>query len=61
MEKEVLDYILVPAGLLIMVAYHIWLLHHVVHHPSRTVIGLNALNRRFWVAAMMEVYMYIII
>ena len=55
MEKKVLDLILVPTGLLVMVAYHSWLLHRVVRHPTKTVIGVNAINRRFWVQAMMEV------
>ena len=55
MEKQVLDYTLVPTGLMIMVGYHIWLLYQVVKHPTRTVMGINAINRRFWVRAMMEV------
>ncbi|GMP25112.1 hypothetical protein CsSME_00002135 [Camellia sinensis var. sinensis] len=54
MERQLLDYILVPTGLLIMLAYHIWLLYQVVNHPSRTVIGINSINRRFWVLSMME-------
>jgi hypothetical protein len=55
MEKQILDYVLVPVGLLFMTAYHIWLLHQIANHPTRTVIGINAINRRFWVRAMMEV------
>ncbi|XP_057507286.1 uncharacterized protein LOC130790304 [Actinidia eriantha] len=54
LEKQVLDYTLVPTGLMIMVGYHIWLLYQVVKHPTRTVMGINAINRRFWVRAMME-------
>ncbi|KAA8533512.1 hypothetical protein F0562_031054 [Nyssa sinensis] len=54
MEKRLLDYILVPAGLLIMVAYHIWLLYQILKNPTRTIVGINAINRRFWVRAMME-------
>ncbi|KAA8540118.1 hypothetical protein F0562_026810 [Nyssa sinensis] len=54
MEKQLLDYLLVPAGLLIMLAYHIWLLYRIVNHPTTTVVGINAINRRFWVLAMME-------
>ncbi|KAI4306999.1 hypothetical protein L6164_030234 [Bauhinia variegata] len=54
MEKKVLDYILVPSGLLLMVAYHLWLFYRIVKHPTKTVIGVNAINRRFWVQAMME-------
>ncbi|XP_058183830.1 uncharacterized protein LOC131301502 [Rhododendron vialii] len=54
MEAQILDYTLVPLGLLIMVGYHIWLLYQLVNHPSTTVIGFQAINRRFWVSAMME-------
>lgn len=61
MEKKVLDFILVPSGLFVMVAYHCWLLYHVVKHPTKTVIGVNAINRRLWVQAMMEVHNYIYI
>lgn len=55
MEKKVLDYVLVPSGLFVMVTYHLWLLYRILKHPNRTVIGINAVNRRFWVRAMMEV------
>uniref|UniRef100_A0A7N2MGW9 DUF599 domain-containing protein n=1 Tax=Quercus lobata TaxID=97700 RepID=A0A7N2MGW9_QUELO len=54
MEKSVLDYVLVPAGLVVMVSYHIWLLYRILKHPNNTIIGINAINRRFWVRAMME-------
>ncbi|XAR52129.1 hypothetical protein NMG60_11020040 [Bertholletia excelsa] len=54
MKTQVLDYLFVPGGILVMVAYHIWLLYHVVKHPVRTIIGINAINRRFWVRFMME-------
>ncbi|KAL2550881.1 hypothetical protein Fot_12411 [Forsythia ovata] len=54
MEKQMLDYVLVPVGLLAMVVYHIWLLHQIVRRPTRTVVGINAINRRFWVRAMMD-------
>lgn len=55
MEKEILDYVLVPLGILVMVAYHIWLLRQIICRPATTVIGINAINRRLWVRAMMEV------
>ncbi|XP_010034922.2 uncharacterized protein LOC104424252 [Eucalyptus grandis] len=54
MDKKVLDYTLVPSGLFIMMAYHAWLLHRIVKHPDKTVVGVTAINRRFWVRAMME-------
>ncbi|XP_021290274.1 uncharacterized protein LOC110421118 [Herrania umbratica] len=54
MERKYLDCILVPLGILTMVAYHIWLLHRVIKHPTKTIIGVNAISRRFWVHSMME-------
>ncbi|XWS61449.1 hypothetical protein CRYUN_Cryun07bG0126700 [Craigia yunnanensis] len=53
-EKKHLDLILVPIGIFLMVAYHLWLLYRIVKHPTKTVIGVNTINRRFWVRAMME-------
>ncbi|XP_057800718.1 uncharacterized protein LOC131016121 [Salvia miltiorrhiza] len=53
MEKEILDYVLVPLGLVVMVSYHLWLLRQVLRRPSTTVIGINAGSRRLWVRAMM--------
>ncbi|KAK4362827.1 hypothetical protein RND71_018068 [Anisodus tanguticus] len=54
MEEQVLDYVLVPVGLLFMVSYHVWLLHRILKQPHHTVIGINSINRHFWVRAMME-------
>ncbi|KAL5568068.1 hypothetical protein UlMin_024643 [Ulmus minor] len=54
MEEKVLDYYLVPLGLAVMVAYHVWLFYRIVKHPTKTVVGINAINRRYWVRAMME-------
>ncbi|KAL6533403.1 hypothetical protein OROMI_027515 [Orobanche minor] len=54
MEKKILDYVLVPVGLLVMVVYHMWLLRQISRRPATTVLGVNAANRRLWVRAMME-------
>ncbi|XP_075476480.1 uncharacterized protein LOC142517872 [Primulina tabacum] len=54
MEEQILDYVLVPLGLTLMVAYHIWLLRQIITRPATTVVGINAINRRLWVRAMME-------
>lgn len=54
MEERVLDYVLVPVGIAGMLAYHIWLFHQIVKRPTVTVVGINAINRRFWVQAMMK-------
>ncbi|GAA0152949.1 hypothetical protein LIER_37595 [Lithospermum erythrorhizon] len=53
-NMQILDWILVPLGLVLMVSYHIWLLHQIFNNPIRTVVGINAANRRLWVSAMME-------
>ncbi|KAF5807124.1 hypothetical protein HanRHA438_Chr05g0239141 [Helianthus annuus] len=54
MEEKDLDFVLVPAGLLVMAVYHVWLLYQIRRKPVRTVVGMNAINRRFWVSSMME-------
>ncbi|XP_058085396.1 uncharacterized protein LOC131232897 [Magnolia sinica] len=54
MKKEDLDLVLIPLGLSLMVAYHVWLFHRVLTRPTETVMGLNAINRRIWVQTMME-------
>ncbi|MCL7035745.1 hypothetical protein MKW94_011191 [Papaver nudicaule] len=54
MKREILDYTLVPLGLSLMVSYHVWLLYRIITHPTKTVIGINAINRRIWVKTMME-------
>ncbi|XP_031280251.1 uncharacterized protein LOC116138707 [Pistacia vera] len=48
------DIVLVSSGLLMMLSYHFWLLNRIIKHPTKTVIGVNAINRRFWARAMME-------
>uniref|UniRef100_A0A0E0LRB0 Uncharacterized protein n=1 Tax=Oryza punctata TaxID=4537 RepID=A0A0E0LRB0_ORYPU len=52
-SKE-LDYVLVPLGMAVMVAYHLWLLLRIRRRPATTVIGINAINRRIWVRHIME-------
>uniref|UniRef100_A0A1D1YHQ9 tRNA(Met) cytidine acetyltransferase TmcA n=1 Tax=Anthurium amnicola TaxID=1678845 RepID=A0A1D1YHQ9_9ARAE len=54
MGKQSLDYALVPLGLLVLVAYHIWLVRRVRKQPTTTVMGVNAINRRLWVHSMMQ-------
>ncbi|KAL3524501.1 hypothetical protein ACH5RR_017335 [Cinchona calisaya] len=54
MEEKVVEYVLVAVGLGGMVAYHVWLLLQIVKRPTTTVIGINAINRRLWVHAMMQ-------
>ncbi|CAO2821414.1 unnamed protein product [Amaranthus hypochondriacus] len=54
MKQEILDYSLVPSGLLVMVCYHVWLFHKIIKQPTKTIVGIHAINRRYWVQAMME-------
>ncbi|XP_021760585.1 uncharacterized protein LOC110725411 [Chenopodium quinoa] len=54
MKEKVLDYFLVPLGLLIMVGYHVCLFYKIMKQPTKTVVGIHAINRRLWVEAMME-------
>jgi len=54
MKEQLLDCILVPLGLMVMLGYHVHLLHRVIREPTKTVVGVHAMNRGFWVHAMME-------
>ncbi|KAI3686451.1 hypothetical protein L1987_80128 [Smallanthus sonchifolius] len=54
MKENNLDFVLVPLGMLVMAVYHVWLLYQIRRKPVHTVIGMNAINRRFWVRSMME-------
>ncbi|XP_043687491.1 uncharacterized protein LOC122638703 [Telopea speciosissima] len=49
-----LDVILVPAGLLIMFTYHLYLIYRVLRYPETTVIGYENINRKAWVENMMQ-------
>ncbi|XP_010549100.1 PREDICTED: uncharacterized protein LOC104820377 [Tarenaya hassleriana] len=53
LKEEYLDLVLVPLGLVIMAAYHAWLVSAVFRRPKLTVIALNAESRRQWVFSMM--------
>ncbi|KAK6127671.1 hypothetical protein DH2020_038587 [Rehmannia glutinosa] len=55
MEEKQLDLVLVPLGLGVLLAYHIWLLFTIRRNPTRTVIGLNAESRRKWVFCLMAI------
>ncbi|KAJ4803761.1 hypothetical protein LUZ62_016327 [Rhynchospora pubera] len=54
MKANDLDYVLVPLGLALIAAYHLWLLYRIIYQPAKTVIGINAINRRIWVETIME-------
>ncbi|GJM93546.1 hypothetical protein PR202_ga10110 [Eleusine coracana subsp. coracana] len=52
-REEQLDLVLVPLALAALAGYHLWLLYTILRHPTRTVIGVNAMARKRWVTAMM--------
>ncbi|KAL6661128.1 hypothetical protein ACP70R_000512 [Stipagrostis hirtigluma subsp. patula] len=49
-----LDAVLIPLGVLVPVAYHLWLWRAVRRRPLRSTLGINAAARRLWVFAMMK-------
>lgn len=50
-----LDLVLVPTGILFMVAYHLYLLYRIKKYPNTTVTGFENANKRVWVQQMMMV------
>lgn len=54
-DSGVLDMVLVPSGVLMMAAYHVYLWLKVKYHPETTIIGINHLNRQEWVNNIMSV------
>ncbi|XP_047163578.1 uncharacterized protein LOC124833206 [Vigna umbellata] len=53
-HKEYLDLILVPSGLLIMFAYHLFLLYKYINQPHTTVMGFENNDKRIWVERIMQ-------
>ncbi|KAF5729126.1 hypothetical protein HS088_TW21G01284 [Tripterygium wilfordii] len=53
-QKEYLDLVLVPTGLLIMFGYHLFLLYRYLHLPHTTVIGFENNDKRAWVEGVMN-------
>lgn len=54
-EKEHLDLVLVPLGLLLMFGYHLVLVYRYLKYPQNTVIGYENHNKRAWVRKMFQV------
>ncbi|KAJ4977507.1 hypothetical protein NE237_002613 [Protea cynaroides] len=52
--EDHLDLILVPAGLLIMFTYHLYLIYRIIRNPSTTAIGYQNQSRMLWVESMMQ-------
>ncbi|GMY37447.1 hypothetical protein FCV25MIE_32690 [Fagus crenata] len=48
-QKEYLDLVLVPSGLLIMLAYHLFLLYRYIKLPHTTVMGFENNDKIAWI------------
>lgn len=57
-QKEYLDLVLVPSGLLIMFTYHLFLLYRYLNLPHTTVIGFENNDKRAWVERIMQVSLF---
>ncbi|KZV57560.1 hypothetical protein F511_03020 [Dorcoceras hygrometricum] len=53
-QKEWLDLVLVPCGLLIMFSYHLVLLYRCLKLPHTTVIGFENNDKKAWVRKIMQ-------
>ncbi|CAA2947301.1 uncharacterized protein LOC105167880 [Olea europaea subsp. europaea] len=53
-QKEYLDLVLVPSGLLIMFVYHLLLLYRCLRLPHTTVIGFENIDKKVWVEKIMQ-------
>lgn len=60
-RKYYMDVMLMPLGLLITCAYHVWLWHKIRTQPFTTVFGIDADGRRFWVPAMLKVFFFVLV
>lgn len=54
-QKEHLDLFLVPSGLLIMFAYHLFLLQRYIKNPHTTVFGFENNDKIAWIQKIMQV------
>ncbi|KAK9936452.1 hypothetical protein M0R45_013294 [Rubus argutus] len=52
--KEYIDVVLVPAGLLIMLVYHLFLLFKYLNKPLSTSIGYENDDKRIWVRKILQ-------
>ncbi|KAL9264081.1 hypothetical protein AKJ16_DCAP24031 [Drosera capensis] len=53
-QKENLDLILVPSGLLIMFSYHLFLLYRYIRLPHTTAIGFENNDTKAWIERVMK-------
>ncbi|XP_022848450.1 uncharacterized protein LOC111370807 [Olea europaea var. sylvestris] len=55
LKEELLDFFLVPSGLLLMLGYHLFHLHRCLNFPNTTVIGYENHNKKAWVLRTLQV------
>ncbi|KAM1792961.1 hypothetical protein ACFX12_036763 [Malus domestica] len=53
-QKEYLDVVLAPSGLLIMLIYHFFLLYKYVNYPLSTAIGSENNDKKVWVGKILQ-------
>lgn len=53
--KEYIDVVLVPAGLLIILVYHLFLLFKYLNKPLSTSLGYENDDKRIWVRKILQV------
>ncbi|KAI3498736.1 hypothetical protein L1887_34517 [Cichorium endivia] len=53
-QKESLDLVLVPSGLVVMFGYHLWLLYRCLNCPHTTTIGFENNDKKAWVDKIMQ-------
>ncbi|KAM1245418.1 hypothetical protein ACFX2I_036616 [Malus domestica] len=53
-QKECLDVVLAPSGLLIMLIYHFFLLYKYVNYPLSTAIGSENNDKKVWVGKILQ-------
>ncbi|KAM1384490.1 hypothetical protein PS2_036431 [Malus domestica] len=53
-QKEYLDVVLVPSGLLIMLIYHFFLLYKYVNYPLSTAVGSENNDKKVWVGKILQ-------
>lgn len=54
-HKKDLDLFLVPSGLAIMFAYHLFFFYRYRHAPDKTVMGIEDADKIHWVEGISEV------
>ncbi|MQL70023.1 hypothetical protein Taro_002332 [Colocasia esculenta] len=60
LQKDSIDLVLVPCGLLLMFGYHLFLIYKIRRQPHTTVIGYENHNKKAWVERMLRWVVYLL-